>query len=276
MSYTQRIKLLLILLLTWCSAGPSAQAGSVPDGGLTTNPTLKVDISPVREVTLASLRQRPVINKRVALINQPIMGNMEPVTEFLKKAVKDEASSVDLIINSPGGSVQDGIVFISRMDWAKERGVNIRCFISGIAASMAFQILTHCNERYALSGAGILWHHVSATAGRTPITADLAHQLMVELAMLDTFIWADIERTVVTQGGMDVTEARYHMDHETLHVATQLRESSPGFLDGVFDSIEGLFEAIDNEATVKQEALGGFFLRQPGSSIVNPTTRPYN
>lgn len=72
---------------------------------------------------------------------------------------------VRIFINSPGGSVIAGNIFIQSMEVAKARGFRIKCAVSNIAASMAMHILTHCNERYVLKGGYLLFHEARVQVG---------------------------------------------------------------------------------------------------------------
>ena len=65
---------------------------------------------------------------------------------------------VYLLINSPGGSVAAGNVFIDAMRIAKSRGVDVKCITSIYAASMAFSILANCSERFVLPNSKLLFH----------------------------------------------------------------------------------------------------------------------
>lgn len=72
-----------------------------------------------------------------------------------------------LLINSPGGSVAAGHVFIDSMRLAQKKGINIKCISTIYNASMAFSIFASCTERYALPNTSLLFHPVStALSGR--------------------------------------------------------------------------------------------------------------
>src|SRR6185312_16607233 len=48
--------------------------------------------------------------------------------------------NLDFILNSDGGSVEMGAEFIKSIEFAKARGINVRCLNTGHVASMAFMI----------------------------------------------------------------------------------------------------------------------------------------
>lgn len=76
----------------------------------------------------------------------------------MMKLAENSKRPIDIFINSPGGYVSSGLLFISGMKKVQERGIKIRCFVSELAASMAYTILTQCNERYVLRFAQLLFH----------------------------------------------------------------------------------------------------------------------
>jgi len=68
------------------------------------------------------------------------------------------APVIRILINSPGGSVMTGNMFIQAMEVAKERGSRIDCVVTNLAASMAMHYLAHCDKRYVLKGGYLLFH----------------------------------------------------------------------------------------------------------------------
>ena len=65
-----------------------------------------------------------------------------------------------LLINSPGGSVAAGSIFIDSMNLIKKKGIKIKCLSTIYNASMAFSIFATCSERYALPNTSLLFHPV--------------------------------------------------------------------------------------------------------------------
>jgi len=70
---------------------------------------------------------------------------------------------ITIIINSPGGSVVPGLFVVSAIRVAIERGVEVRCVVPAMAASMAMIILDNCSSRYVLANSLMLWHSIKAT-----------------------------------------------------------------------------------------------------------------
>ncbi len=93
--------------------------------------------------------------------------------ELMKKAQRellDFASQGDepvwLRINSPGGSVDAGLILVDTMKAVK---APVYCIVESAAYSMAAIILTYCDKRYGLPHATYMLHEASyGTAGEDP------------------------------------------------------------------------------------------------------------
>lgn len=194
----------------------------------------------------------PVVNpNRAYVIDGEINnGNIFPIgVALVKRAMAgDTKAPVDLIIASPGGSVVTGFVFINAMSAAQAMGLEIRCFVPTIAASMAFQVLVHCNERYTLDDAFLLWHRARIFYGGfgSAVVALTGPELLVQgrdLEKLDAKIFHECYSTL----GMDKKLVRYHFENETLHVGSDLAAMAPNFITS-YQYIPGLMEALLNMA----------------------------
>jgi len=74
---------------------------------------------------------------------------------------KDEAKKpIYILINSPGGLVSGAHNFRLAMQMVKYRGVKIKCVVPFLVASMAFDILLECDERYVFRSTRLLFHPV--------------------------------------------------------------------------------------------------------------------
>ena len=146
---------------------------------------------------------------------------------------------LDLIIASPGGDVITGFLFINVMEAVKAAGTPIRCYVPTIAASMAFQILVHCDERYALDRAFLLFHRVRVSLPQgTPITAPSAREMAHDMALMDQGIYTELVNAL----GMDEKVIRYNFERETLWVAADLAAATNSFIQ-VYPAIPGVIEA---------------------------------
>jgi len=191
-------------------------------------------------------------------------GNLAPVSAFVLDSI-GKRQSIHLVINSPGGSVDDGFAFLNRLDYARSKGVVVSCYVPEIAASMAFQILLHCDHRYALKRAGLLWHRVSLTAGRgARINSLIAADLLKDLLLVDKQIIQDLQEHLP----MKKEQILFHLDKETMHLATDLKELAPGFFEEVPATIDGLYEALSSEKVARQAEEVDIFKRLFGGEIM--------
>lgn len=198
-----------------------------------------------------------------AVIDQPIFqDNLEPISKFLMQSI-GKRSQVHLIINSPGGSVFDGFSFLSKLDYARSKGVLVKCYVPEVAASMAFQILLHCDQRYALRRAGLLWHRVSIQVRGASLNALNTGDLLRDLKAIDAQIIRDLEENLDTPRHTIL----FHLNKETLHLAPDLQLISPGFFQEIPDTVDGLFEAMDSTKVVHQSNPTDFLKRLFGGEI---------
>lgn len=173
--------------------------------------------------------------EKTIVLSGPIGENTYlPMLNALNELEKEK--QVDLIISSPGGSVAVGSLIIDRMEQLKERGVTFRCVVRDLAASMAFQILLHCNERYATPKAFLLWHPVRVFY-QGVVVAPLAEVLMVQLRLADEVAVSDLMKHLP----MPEKELMWHYNNETLHHAISLHKMAPSFFDKVTNDIVNLW-----------------------------------
>lgn len=210
--------------------------------------------------------QLKVDASNVVVIEGVIQGdNILPIGDLLLKASERGLKQVDMIINSPGGSVVTGFRFMNMMDEARARGLKIRCFVPEIAASMAFGILVHCDERHALARSFLLWHRARVSVGGmfgAPMTAPQALAIGRDLMAVDNLI---LEETLAALG-VEPKVVKYHFENETLHVGSNLHRLAPDFITSHV-RIEGLFEALTNPEVPRPKQERGFFGWETGEII---------
>lgn len=192
--------------------------------------------------------------ERTFLIEGPIgNGNILPIGEKLVELslVQKHLAPVDIVINSPGGDVITGFLFINQMEEAKANGLYIRCIVKDIAASMAFGILVHCDERHVLANSFLLWHRARIFAMAAILTQPSTKAIMTQLGLLDDQILAEV---LASMPNANVEEVKYHFEIETLHTGASLAITAPGFAE-VHASIPGLAAAV-SRASNKAENQG--------------------
>lgn len=182
-------------------------------------------------------------------------GNLVSLGQELLKRASDGATKVDMIINSPGGSVIDGFLFINVMEAAKAKGLYIRCFVPEIAASMAFGLLVHCNERHTLARSFLLWHRARISAGfGTVLTATEMLKLGSDLARVDQLI---LDEVTAAMPDVNPEVISYHFESETLHVGTNLHKLSPIFITS-HKTIEGLYDTMSSKSVPRNGSSSPF------------------
>nr|QFG74750.1 MAG: Clp protease [Megaviridae environmental sample] len=108
-------------------------------------------------IILKTTCQIITLNENDITIRGPI--NSESTNKFFDD-IKNIEGDINIFINSPGGSVIDGIKIINHINMLKHEGHSINCVVD-YAASMAFIILQSCTNRYALSSAVLMQHQMS-------------------------------------------------------------------------------------------------------------------
>lgn len=173
--------------------------------------------------------------ERTILLAGPISSRMyQPTLEMMGKLAAT-GDIIDMIISSPGGEVIAGSLLIDYMEQLKLGGTKFRCVVRDVAASMAFQILLHCNERYATPHAYLLWHPVRVFY-QGPLTNEAAQSLATQLAIADEVALHDLKAYLT----MDEHDLFWHFQHETLHQAFNLIYTAPKFFKEVTNDISNL------------------------------------
>jgi len=174
------------------------------------------------------------------------------------RALATKFDEVTIVINSPGGSVMAGSIFISQMEAVKTQGVGIRCIVTGLAASMATHILAHCTTRYAFFYSYILWHPARVGGLFFSVTADEAEyharMLRIDEAPLNQYLFSQLN--------ILRTEFDYHYKNESLIPAWYLSRQFIKLIDDVigmpnlfaFEDI--LAQSIYNEYVQRSAGLG--------------------
>ena len=154
------------------------------------------------------------------VIEGRIGNNMKQASETLS-ALASKQKTINVVIDSPGGSVYAGWYFISTIQQAQASGVVIDCYVSGMAASMAFQILSFCDGKYSLPYAMLLWHPVRA--GGRAFTPNEAHILARSLREMEGQLIKELRQNFTFANNF----FRFHYRAETLHVGISLEKRIP-------------------------------------------------
>lgn len=216
------------------------------------NIVLALSVFLMSSVAVAKTSLNP---ERTIVVSGPITGSIvAPMLDTMDKLVaKDADAPIDLVIASPGGSVVAGYIIVDKIDALRAQGVIFRCVVRSVAASMAFQLLLHCDERYSTPHAFLLWHPVRVFY-QGALTADVAKVAAIQMAQTDKMIRHELyEHLPMSKKSID-----WHFTNETLHHASLLHKAAPGFFIEVTSKIGNLFN--DDKAALDTSRVGGFFL----------------
>lgn len=176
-----------------------------------------------------------VNSKRLIRVVGVVDSSIKKEANKLLQLVNKNKKPVDIVIESPGGFVTPGLQFIDAMKMAQNRGVVLRCIVPTYAASMAFIILAHCDERYSLPSAGLLFHPMGFSCFLCRLTMDTLQYRLLRMEALGK----GIDERLLSAMGMDEGIYLYHKFHGTLWLAQELSEVTVDFIEIVKD-IRGL------------------------------------
>jgi hypothetical protein len=199
--------------------------------------------------------------KRTIEIIDVIDAGIIEKAQQLEKMTRTSTEAVTILINSPGGYIDPGFVFVDAVEQAKARGVKVKCATGVLSASMAFIILSHCSERYALPNTMLLFHPVSFGGDSIRITEVIPSLLETERRE------ARVSRDLMEAMGLSWKQYHPHLYSETLWSGTGLADytKSARFIT-VVDSIDGT-----DKQFVYRESRGLFFNK---SSIIQRLPAP--
>lgn len=202
------------------------------------------------------------VGQRFMYLDGVITGQtIAPLQSAMEKVVTSYGKKpVTIIINSPGGSVIAGMAFINRMQAVKALDIEINCYVLDVAASMAFQILTQCTNRYTLPTSFLLWHGVRMGT-REPITTSLARSIADDLQRMDDVVLMQLDDSL----SLDADMIRKHFEHETLWSGIGLHTADPDFITPL-TSYPQLLPILPSAVQMGQE---GFFFGLDGSDQGN-------
>lgn len=164
---------------------------------------------------------------RTLRVEGVILGNALDLAHRVERLSSESDEPINLLINSPGGSVEAGLQLVEAMHIAQSRGVTIRCAVTTLAASMAFIILNECDERYALSHSLLLFHPARAMLMFAVIKADDARKMAEDLDFMDNLISDMLEDGMGIVTAQQKSWYQYHFTKETLWTASHLSREVP-------------------------------------------------
>jgi ATP-dependent protease ClpP protease subunit len=154
-------------------------------------------------------------------------GNAIDVANRVERLSAESKKPINIIINSPGGSVAAGMQIVQAISIAKSRGVTVRCAVTVLAASMAFTVLNECSERYALSNSLLLFHPARAMVVFAAVKAEEATYMGEQLAAINNELLDKLEGSFGVVTNQQKTWLEYHFNNETLWPASRLVKEIP-------------------------------------------------
>lgn len=186
------------------------------------------------------------------LIGEITGGGTIPLVMELMSLKASSKEPITLVVNSPGGSVTAGYFLINALNNVTSSGIQVNCVVSGMAASMAFNILMHCSHTYAFAYSLLLWHPPRAMVG-SALTPDAALQLAIELHAAEQMI----NPAIISRLNLDRKFFYSHYHRETLWIAkdlvSQIKQNFLTLIDRV-DGVESLVFVAPNAQPAKADS----------------------
>jgi ATP-dependent protease ClpP protease subunit len=184
----------------------------------------------------------PTVNpKRSVFIAGPIGGgNIIPLGDHLLKLSQASKEPVDVIINSPGGEVRTGDLFLEYIKVVKARGVKVRCYVIGMAASLAFTIYMQCDERHALESSVLMFHGARIFLGLMPVTEQIASEITTALGHINKKLLKQIHQSF--KGTLTTDQVTRAFLDEHMWESQELSAATKGQFLKVHEHIPGLLE----------------------------------
>jgi ATP-dependent protease ClpP protease subunit len=161
--------------------------------------------------------QVPKGERTVYLVGE-VNGQSLKVASKIERLSASSKDDINIFINSPGGMVVVGLQIIQAIDIARARGVKVVCSVGVLAASMAFQVLPHCSERYAMKHTLLLFHPARAMV-QGGVTGEQAEMIGKELLRIDARAQAENDAMM---GSPSPLWLALHFRNETLWEAQDL------------------------------------------------------
>lgn len=137
------------------------------------------------EVTVVSEQAHVSIRtKKVAEISGPIDGWSEYDYESQIRSTQELPGDRVIMINSPGGSVEDGEKMIRLMREEQSHGIKQICVVTQMAHSMAFNLLTQCDVRIMVKSGSSVVHKVRVQLFGV-YTAARMRDMAIEMDLID-------------------------------------------------------------------------------------------
>jgi ATP-dependent Clp protease protease subunit len=118
------------------------------------------------------------------------------VTDMLAPHGDDSDRTIQLVINSGGGSVTAGFDIVSQIRWLQRHGIKVRARLVGQAASMAAVVAAVADHCEMSSLAGLMWHGISQQSAKGDINEMVltTEQLAIMASKMSSILLARARR----------------------------------------------------------------------------------
>ena len=186
----------------------------------------KVDLKKLKPIKIEALE---LDSKRTMVLKGVVEeGLISGLIQQFQKMVKEDKKDVFLVIDTPGGSITDGIKFINMMKSAKlKHKVNTICVIENEAYSMGAVISAYCHKTYMHRFGSLMWHE--AAYGVQGMAYHIPKRLKFTEKYLELF-----DKDIAKQLGM--THKEYLEFQNLEHWLTSEEAVEQGFADAIVES----------------------------------------
>ena len=110
-----------------------------------------------------------VTSKTIELTSNNLISIRGPInafsaSKFIHETSNIQSNVINIVINSPGGSISDGNVIIEQIKSLTDSKIRVNC-ICDFAASMAFIITQSCPYRYGMTSSVLMQHQMALSLG---------------------------------------------------------------------------------------------------------------
>jgi ATP-dependent Clp protease protease subunit len=171
-----------------------------------------------------------LLKERIVFLGSDVNTNVANriCAQLLLLSAEDPDRDISLYINSPGGSVYDGMAIYDTMQYIKN---DVSTIALGMAASMGQMLLcagAH-GKRFALPHARIMMHQASGGIGGTAADIAIQAEQMIYTKKL-------MQELIALHTGQTIDQIEIDGDRDRWFTAEQAREY--GFIDHVISATE--------------------------------------
>jgi ATP-dependent Clp protease, protease subunit len=171
-----------------------------------------------------------LLKERIVFLGSDVNTNVANriCAQLLLLSAEDPDRDISLYINSPGGSVYDGMAIYDTMQYIKN---DVSTIALGMAASMGQMLLCAGarGKRFALPHARIMMHQASGGIGGTAADIAIQAEQMIYTKKL-------MQELIALHTGQTIEQIEIDGDRDRWFTAEQAREY--GFIDHVISTTE--------------------------------------